>query len=51
MLDLIFELRQLLNDRFSFLALLLVGDIGDGPVQVINGTGLIGIWYKKPDMY
>lgn len=45
MLDLIFELRQLLNDRFSFFALLLVGDIGDGPVQVVNGTGLIGVLY------
>lgn len=45
MLDLIFELRQLLNDRFSFFALLLLGDIGDGPVQVVNGTGLIGVLY------
>lgn len=45
MLDLIFELRQLLNDRFSFFALLLVGDIGDGPVQVVDSTGLIGVLY------
>lgn len=45
MLDLIFKLRQLLNDRFSFLALLLVGDVGDGSVQVVNGTGLFGDLY------
>lgn len=40
MLDLIFQLRQLLNDSLALLAFLLVGDVGYGAVKIINCAGL-----------
>lgn len=45
-LDLIFELRQLLNDRLSFPAFLLVGDVAHSPVEVVNRAGLVRLTVK-----
>jgi hypothetical protein len=39
-LDLIFQLRQFLNDSLALLALLLVGDVGYGAVEIIDCAGL-----------
>ena len=39
-LHFIFQLCQLFNDLFAFIALFLVRNIADRPMQIINGTSL-----------
>jgi hypothetical protein len=39
-LDLIFQLRQFLNDSLALLAFLLVSDVGYGAVKIIDCAGL-----------
>ena len=41
MLNLILQGGQLLNDRLSFFALLIIGDITNGAMKIINGTSLL----------
>lgn len=40
MLQLILQLREVLDDAFSLLSLLAVGNLAHCAVQIVNSTGL-----------